>query len=224
MAFSTPFTSTVITDLGSGAYELLSRDPSEAQSGWDTMRDTYLLRHDPSVNDPMAILEFFSNLWRGARVGSLNMWIVSRTPKLLAPGLAQVDIVSMGLLSPRGYKVSYDSQAATQNAVNVYTPDGNFAKVSVRESAVTATLESVLFGVTPGSLSFPTANTGRSRTLPPGWTPAVAGTVWANLTTYTYNWPNGWVYEGASCENLPGLTNVWLVKEKYAYQYPKTPG
>ena len=224
MPFSTPHSATVITTLLDGQAERLNRQPSEAESGWDTMRDTYLVRYDAGGDNLAAILLFFTSLTLGSQVSGYNMWVVSRTPKLLALGLAQVDVVSMGQLAARGYKVTYDAAAAVQSASNVLTPDGTFAKVTIREGSVTATFQYVSFGITPGDPSFPTALTGRAKEPPTGWAPTVPPTVWAFLNLYTYTWPNGWVYEGASMENLPGLSSVWLVKEKYVYLYPKTPG
>jgi hypothetical protein len=223
MPFSDPFSSIVITPLANGSYERLNRQPSEAESGWDSMRDTYLMRYDAGGDDVSSILANFPFINRAMQVSGKNMWVVSRSPRLLALGLAQVEVVSMGLLTARGFKVTYDAAAASQSGANVVTPDGTFAKVQTREGSVTASFQYISFGITPGSAGFMTALNGRAKNPPAGWAPYVSPTVWDTLTTYTYNYPNGWIYEGAAMENLPGLSNVFLVTEKYAYQYPKTP-
>lgn len=233
MSFSSPFSSIVITPLGDLQTDLLDRVPKESETGWDSMQDTWLVRNDSAENDPNSALLGITGFDRGTQIAGLNMWIVARSAKVVATGLFIVTVQSMGLLSERGYKVTYDAAAATQTAQNINAPNpppdeataSLYAKVTTREAGVTATFEYVLIGsVVPTDPDFLTKWTGRNKDLPSGWEPTVPDTVWDSLTLFTYNWPNGWIFEGASMENLPGLTTVYLVKEKYAHQYPKVPG
>lgn len=223
MSFSTPFESRVICPLADESYELLDRVPSESESGWDSMRDTYLVRNDAAGLDPNSACP--SGFARGDQISGLNMWIVSRSAKVLARGLFKIEIVAMGLLSARGYKVTYDAAAASQTAENCYVGTTLYPKVAAREGGVTATFEYVLIGSgSPTSSLFLTESTGRAKSPPTGWEPSIPAEIWSYLAKYVYNHPNGWIFEGAGMENLPGLNSVWLVKEKYAYQRAITPG
>lgn len=235
MSFATAFTARVISPLANLSRELLDRVPSEAETGWDTMRDRWLIRIDAAANDPSAL---FSNStfqgWfaRGLQVSGRTMWTVSSAPRLRAPGLFEVESISMGLLSARGYKVTYDAAGAGQTAENITnvpnpTPPGGtgtYAKLATKEADVTATFEYVnVASVIPTHADFLTKDTGRAKDPPSGWAPTVPDTVWAFLTQYTYNYPNGWVFEGATMENLPGINTVFLVREKYRYIQLQTP-
>jgi len=218
--FAAPLESVLITPLADNSYELLDSIPSEAESGWDTLTQTYLLRNSTAGLDPVAAIA--SIFTRGSQVAGLNMWIVARAPRVRARGLFEVEVTSKGLLSTRGYKVNYDSASSSQSGQNITLPYGTVAKASVQEAAPTAELEYILIGTAPSSTSFPTYKTGRSHTPPAPWEPAVPPTVWAAIAGPTYHWPDGWVFDGARCENLPGVSTVHLVRERYRYQYRMT--
>lgn len=214
--------SVVITDLADLAVELIDRVPAEADTGWDTMRDTYLVRDAAAGIDPIAAVA--SRLTRGTKLDGLNMWIVARSARCLARGIFRVEVVSMGLLSARGYKVRYDSAAAQQQASNVTVGGTLYASVATDESVVTADLEYVLIGsVVPSNAAFLTTKTARAHTPPAPWNAAVPASQWTSLSTFTFHFPNGWVFKAAQMENLPGLETTWLVKERYQYQYDKSP-
>jgi hypothetical protein len=231
MSFSTPFASRVISPIANNTRELLDRVPMESEAGWDSLRDTWLVRADAAGEDPSAALDAFSSLDRGQQVSGKNMWIVTRTPKVLASGLFRVEVLSMGLLSARGYKVTYDIASAAQSAGPVAVPNTpgpgstTYAKVATREGGVSATFEYVVTSsVAPTNADFLTKDTGRAKEPPTGWKPTVPATVWSALSEFVFNYPNGWIFEGATMENLPGLQTVFLVREKYVYQYEKVPG
>ena len=232
MSFSTPFASRVISTLADGAWDLLDRAPQETPSGWESMKDTYLLRNQAAGIDPNAALTPYAAFDRGAQIAGLNMWIVSRSAKVIAIGLFKVEVVSMGLLSARGYKVHYDAAAAGQSGQNVTVPNPpptpgttTYAKVATREGGVTASFEYIATAsVVPTNADFLTKHTGRAKEPPTGWMPTVPDTVWDTLATFVFNYPNGWIFEAAAMENLPGIATVFLIKEKYVYQFDKTPG
>jgi hypothetical protein len=225
MSFTTQHSAVVISMITNNTYELLDRQPQENETGWDTMKDILLVRNDTAgLNTTHALAgATFAAYDRGARASDLNMWVIARKATLLAWGLFKVEISYIGLLSPRGYKLTYDSAAVALQADSVTVAGTLYAKVGTREGDVTATLEYIrIDGTSPGSSTFPTAYTGQARTLPSGWAPYVPATVWTSLPVYRYNWPNGWVMEGAAMENPPGVSVAWLVKEKYRYQRDKT--
>lgn len=211
--------------LAEGTYEVLESVPTEAESGWDTLREVLLLRNSDAGYDESRAFEGFTGLARGAQVSGKNMWYVSRTAKLLAFGLFRCEVTSQGLITARGYKVTYDAAAASQSAKNVTVDSVLYASVATREGGVTATFEYVLVGSpVPTNADFLTKWTGRVKTLPSGWEPTVPATIWSYLTVFTLNYPNGWIFEGATMENIPGVATVYLVKEKYVHQMEKTPG
>jgi hypothetical protein len=225
MSYTSPFSSIVISPLADGQAELLDRVPQESASGWESLRDTWLLRNDAAGNDPVAALVGITALARGAQLSGLNMWIVSRSARVVATGLFKVEVNAMGLLSARGYKVTYDAAAAGQSAENIEVASTLYAKVATREGGVTANFEYIaVASVAPTDSTFLTKWTGRAKSLPSGWSPTVPATIWDYLTVYTFNYPNGWIFEAAAMENLPGLATVFLIKEKYVYQFEKTPG
>lgn len=217
MAFSTPIESVVITPLANGAADLLDRVPQESESGWDTMRDTYLVRDDAAGYDPVAAVA--ARLQRGSVLPGMNMWIVSRSPRVKAKGLFLVEVVSMGLLSPRGYKVTYDAGSASQSGKDITINSTLYPKVQVVESAVTATLEYIFLG----NSNSKTALVGTAAPPPGGWQPTVRASIWAAITDPTYHYPNGWIYDKTNLTNLPGQSFVWLVRDLYRYQYPFSP-
>lgn len=223
MSFNSPFESVIISDIADNSMELLDSVPSETESGWDSLRETWLIRDASAGLDPTAALAAL--FLRGSQVSGKNMWVVSRAPRLRARGLFEAEIVSMGLLSPRGHKVSYDSSASSQSAENITTPDGLYAKVSTIEAAPTCSLEYIQINplITPASPTFLTVKTGRSHEPPAEWKPTVPATIWGSLTDYTYHYPNGWIFDGVSAENLPGLSTVFLIRERYRYQYAVSP-
>ncbi len=225
MSFSSSFQSIVLSPIQDLEIELLDRVPQETTSGWESLRDTYLIRNDFAGTDPILALVDFPALDRGTQLDGLNMWIVSRSAKVLATGLFKVDVMAMGLLSERGYKVTYDAAAASQSASNIEVESTLYAKVATREGGVTATFEYIaVASVAPTHADFLTKFTSRAKAPPTGWAPTVPDTVWDYLTIYTFNYPNGWIFEGAAMENLPGLDTVFLIKEKYVYQMEQTPG
>ena len=225
MSFASPFASVVLSPIANMAIELLDRQPQESTTGWESLRDTYLIRVDSAGTDPITAVAAFEELDRGTQLAGLNMWIVSRSAKVIASGLFKVDVLAMGLLSERGYKVTYDAAAASQSSANTTIDLITYAKVAAREGGVTASFEYILVGsVPPDDPDFLTKFTARAKEPPAGWVPTVPDTIWGYLSVYTFNYPNGWIFEGAAMENLPGLSTVFLVKEKYVYQMEKTPG
>lgn len=224
MSFSAPFSAKVISPIEDETYELLSRVPSETESGWESMRDTYLLRNDAAGVDPIAALSGIAGLARQAQISGLNMWIVTRAAKCLAYGLFKVDVLSMGLVTSRGYKVTYDAAAASQSATDVTYESVLHPKVSAREGGVTATFEYVaVASVAPTNADFLTKWTGRAKSLPSGWEPTVPASIWATIGDATWYYPNGWVFDSATMENLPGINTVFLIKEKYVHVQEYTP-
>ncbi len=223
--FSNFIESINITSLGDGEAELLDRVPTEAESGWDSMRDTWLLRKDSSGTDAMSALAAFAALNRGTQVSGFNMWIQTRTARCRARGLFVAEVVSSGLLSDRGYRVRYDSGANEQSGENIAVPGvGVWPKVSTDEAQVTADLEYVIVaGLAPSNASFLTSRVGLAQDPPSPWKPTVKASIWSALVDPTLHYPNGWVMKSAQLENLPGLQTVWLARERYQYVYAYSP-
>lgn len=223
MSFSDLIQTVNLTPLDDGDAELLDRVPQEADTGWDSMRDTWLLRKDAAETDPHTALASFASIARGAQVTGKNMWIQTRSARCVGPGLFVAEVVSNGLLSNRGYKVRYDSGANVQSGGPVEVASTVYAKVSAREPQVTADVEYVVVaGLQPGNVAFYTAAVGTAKTPPAGWSPTVKASVWDYLTEFTYWYPNGWLLDGCQVENLPGLDTVWYIRERYQYQYAKS--
>lgn len=223
MAYADLIETINITSLADLDAELLDRVPSEADSGWDALRDSWLIRDDSADLDPHVALGnvAFSGLARGVQVGSKTMWIQSRQAKCVARGLFKVEVVSLGLLSARGLKVRYSSGANIQSGENISVPGfGIAARASGRESQVTCDVEYVVTaGLQPGNASFYTAAVGTAVDPPMAYKPTVKASLWSSLTDFTYWYPNGWVLDSSEIENLPGLDTVWLVRDRYQYQY-----
>lgn len=225
MPFSSLIETVNITSLADGEAELLDRVPAEADTGWDSMRDTWLIRSDAAGLDPMAALGAFAALNRGTQVSGFNMWIQSRSARCRARGIFVAEVVSQGLLSARGYKVRYDSGANQQSGENIAVPgEGIKSKLSTDESQVTADLEYIIIGgLAPGNPNFLTAKVGLALDPPSTWKPAVKASIWTSLVDPTFHYPYGWVLKSAQMENLPGLDTVWLARERYQYVYPFSP-
>ncbi|MBB5351111.1 hypothetical protein HNR46_001345 [Haloferula luteola] len=214
-----------ITSLADGEAVLLDRQSQEADTGWDSMRDQWLIRKDSAELDPeVALASFAATLGRGIQVTGKTMWIQSRKGTCRARGLFLIEVVSMGLLSARGVRVRYDAGPNVQSADNVNVPGvGRVPHAVGRESQVTCDVEYVVVGgPSPGSSGFYTADVGSEAT-PGAWTPAVKDSIWETIEDYTYYYPNGWVKDSAQVENLPGLSTVWLVRERYQYLYAASP-
>jgi hypothetical protein len=214
MSFAEPLQAVIITPLANRTAELIDRVPQEADSGWDTMRDTYLVRYDTGM-DPKVALDHFHA--RDTQVSGFSMWVVNRTARCVGPGIFRMEVVSMGLLSARGYKVRYGSASDLQTKDNVVIDGVTHPHAALRESSVAAELEYVAIGLSPSSI---TELVGTASPPPSPWAPAVRASIWAGISDPTYHYPNGWIYDTADMENLPGLTTVWLVKARYLYQYP----
>lgn len=224
----------LITDLADGGIELLDAVPTEAESGWDTLRETLLIRASSIANiiDLLRDATFNSFYGRGVsragEEGSHFLFVTHRTPKQKAPGLYIVDVTSQGLLCPRGYKITYDGIVQQQTVSPGTFPDPDdvltlFPKVSAKETNVTATIEYGLWSTgEPTDTDFLTAYVGQPQDLPAGLTPSVPDSIWGFLSDPTYHYPNGWVLEAVTMENLAGLTNVFWVKEKFVHQRPYT--
>lgn len=212
-----PIAGVVISSLANNAKELIDRVPQESESGWDTMRDSWLVRMDSAGIDPQLVVD--AHFARGAQISGKNMWIVGSTGRCRGPGIFVIEVTSMGLLSTRGYKVRYGAASEMQQKDNVIVSGVNRPHLATRESAVTAELEYILFG-SASSLTAVVGTTGGSLG---SWAPTVRSSIWAGIDDPTYHYPNGWVFDAADMENLPGLTTVWLAKEHYAYQYPYSP-
>lgn len=227
MAFSDLIETVNITDLGDGDAVLLDRLPGEADTGWDSLRDTWLIRNDSAGTDAFASLNNafaaanFGSLARGQKVGTIDAWIQSRRPRCRARGLFEVEVNALGLLSPRGLKVRYGSGTNIQSGTNiVVTGEGLKARASMRESQVTAEVEYIVTaGLTPGNAGFYTAQVGAAQNPPTGWVPTIKDSIINWATEYTYWVPNGWILDACDVENLPGLNTVWLIRERYQYQY-----
>ena len=221
MAFSDPFQALVISSIQDKQVIRTNRLPQETESGFDSMRETYVIRDDAAGRDPIqAVAE---RLKRGTKLTDLNMWIVNRTPRCIVPGFFSVEVVSMGLLSERGYKVRYDTASSSQTGKNIFS-EGEFRNtVAAREAQPTVDLEYVLVdaadSINPGFL---TVQVGTKKSPPSQWVPAVKDSVWLTLTEYTWHYPNEWVFTGVQMENLPGRRDVYLVRERYEYQYKKS--
>jgi hypothetical protein len=223
MAFLDRIESVVIGSLADGASSLLDRRPAEAESGWDSMRDRWLLRNDAAGTDPHTAIASF--MARGTQISGKTMWVSSRTPRTLARGIFEVEVVSLGLLSTRGTRVRYDAGANSTQASNVTVPAvGFFPKVEAQESQVTCDIEYIVTsGPTPASASFYTKAVGTATDPPSPWKPAVKDSIWATMSDPTYHTPNGWVLMSSAAENLPGLSTVWLVRDRYQYIYAYSP-
>jgi hypothetical protein len=220
MSFSTRFESVIITDLVDGQLELLDRLPSEAESGWDSVRDRYLFRHAASGIDPNAALQA-SGLGRGVQLAGLNAWIVSRNARCRARGIFEIEATALGLLSARGYRVRYDAATATSTVSPLTSgPDGPQNRAQVEQGTVTADIEYIRLDtmVGPEDSGFPTELTGTSASPPAGWVPVVPDSPWTSIGSPVYHYPSGWVLSGVGMENLPGLDFIWLVRERYRYQ------
>jgi hypothetical protein len=213
----------VITPLANGEYSLLERLPSEAESGWDSMRDRYALRVDSAGNDPdLAIAGFMA---RGTKITDKNMWVVSRQARCLTWGLFEVEVISLGLLSARGDRVRYDAGANSSSAENVDVPGvGVVPRAEGQESQVTCDIEYIVVsGAQPGDVGFYTATVGEAELPPAEWQPTVKASIWETISDFTYHYPNGWVLMSCSIENLPGLDTVWLIRDRYQYIYEVSP-
>jgi hypothetical protein len=219
MAFLDRIESVVIGSIANGTSTLLDRRPAEAEAGWDSMRDRYLLRNDAAGSDPHAAIASF--MARGTQISGKNMWVVGRTPRTLARGIFEVEVVSLGLLSPRGHKVRYDAGANAANGTDILVPGfGVQPNVAADESQVTCDIEYILIG---SGASTRTALVGTALAPPAPWLPTVKASIWATLSDYTMHYPFGWVLKSAALENLPGLDNVWLVRDRYQYVYQYSP-
>lgn len=222
MPFQSPLQSINVTSLADGESELLDRVPSEAEAGWDSMRDTYLLRNDAAGTDPDVAIASFKV--RGSQISGKTMWVVSRSARCVALGLFVVEVVSMGLLSARGDRVRYDAGANSQSGQNILAGGAVRANLETQESQVTCDIEYIVTsGLTPGNASFYTAEVGTAVDPPAEWEPTVKPSTWSFLTEYTYHHPNGWVLMSVSAENLPGLDTVWLLRDRYQYIYAISP-
>jgi hypothetical protein len=220
MSFSTRFESVIITDLLDGQLELLDRLPTEAESGWDSVRDRYLFRHAASGIDPNAALQA-SGLGRGVQLAGLNAWIVSRNARCRARGIFEIEATGLGLLSERGYRVRYDAGTATSTVAPFIDPDDvTYPRGQVEQGSVTADLEYIRLDtmVGPEDSGFPTSLTGTPVDPPAGWKPAVPEDFWTWIESPVTHYPSGWVLSGVGMENLPGLDFIWLVRERYRYQ------
>lgn len=230
----------LITDLEVDVAELLDSTPSESAQGWDTLRETYLLR--TSVASPLALLldeSYQATFARGATLYDTTaqiLFITSTSPRQRAPGLFQIEVNSSGILSPRGFKISYDGLTQNQSLENALFPDEFdvptvFPRVSVKERNVTAVIELPLIGIAPSAATFPTADIGDpvgavfpSDTLyPADLEPVVPASVWAFLLDPTYHYPNGWILDSVNLENLAGLPDVYWAKYKFIHQHPYSP-
>lgn len=223
MAFDSLISNIVITGLADGGSVLLERLPAEAESGWDSLRDRYLLRNDSAGQDPHAAIGAF--MARGTQISGKNMWVVARQGRCMAPGLFEVEVSSLGLLSDRGDRVRYDAGANSTSGQNiVVTGEGTFASVEAQESQVTCDIEYIVTsGLEPSHADFYTAAVGEAEDPPSPWKPTVKDSVWDYLTEFTYHYPSGWVLMSSSIENLPGKTTVWLVRDRYQYIYEISP-
>lgn len=217
MAFSDQIQAVIITPLADGDCEMLDSVPSEAETGWDSLRNTYLVRDDAAgTSVAMALASRFA---KGAPLMA-SMFVTERTGKCLAPGIFKLEISGKGLLSTRGYKISYDGSTGTTSATNITAPTPTagfftYPKIQAKEPKVTANFEYILIGTPPTEL------TGTA-SVPPV-VPAVRASIWTSLTNPTYHWPNGWVCERIGAENLPGVNTIWLIRAAYVYEYPFTP-
>jgi len=219
MAIDTRISNIVISPLANLGSELLDRVPAEAETGWDSMRDIYLYRNAAAGRDVHVALA--SAFPRGTQIAGKNMWIVSRSGRCRAPGIFEVEIVSLGLLSPRGHKVRYDAGANAVSGTNIAVPGAGIQpRAASDESQVTCDIEYIMIGSTASTR---TVNVGTASNPPSPWQPTVKASIWSFLSDYTFNYPSGWVLKSSGLENLPGLSNVWLVRDRYQYVYQISP-
>lgn len=209
-------TGTVFTDTPT----LVDEKPDLTEEGFDTLTLTYAMRRAALTAENCAAL-----FPQGSQIGSRKFWIVSARPQRVAAGFWLAEVVCKGWAATKPAKVRVGAGAETQGGKNVNAPTGLggtalYASVQTRENAPTVNVSYLAENLNT------TANTnkvGQAFAIPVGITVEVAASVWTTLSTYTYNWPNGWVLMASEQDRIPG-TAVGFVTDSYLYVREKTPG
>ncbi|MFT3992393.1 MAG: hypothetical protein QM680_13395 [Luteolibacter sp.] len=220
MGFNDPFQAIIISPLADLGVEVLQETPEEPETGWDSLKQRIFYRNDAYGTNALTAIRNSSLNSRGsapfpASGNYANLRVTDRACRCLAPGFFVFDTVAKGIITPRGYKISYDSQSQTQTKDNVNTPIGLVASLETRETAVTATFEYLLSGTPPTNL------VGGSAT--PPVSPSIRASIWGTVVDPTIRYPSGWVLDRLSAEGLVGVTDLWLIKATYAYIYQVAP-
>lgn len=181
----------VLSPLPAGTAALVGEEWDESESGWDSLRLTYIARA-ASAAAALALVPA-----RGTRrSGSVAAWVVGRSAYPKAPGFHEVRVECLGLLSARGCKVVMEA---------------GFQQPLATSGAVSATLQYIHLGAPLESTGIGGAAT------PPAAHPGVPPRHYTAMADPLFTWTTGWRLMARQQEGLPGVEGVWLVGDTYQY-------
>jgi len=186
-------------------------EATETESGWDTLVSRYYARA-ASATLALAMVPK-----RGDKHATLDAWVTSREPRRLAGDVWEIMVRHVGLLSPRGHKISVRCMDAPRSVQLLSVDSRVWPQAQVHESTISVVHQYIAIGEIP-----PTSAVSRPAT-PPDPIPAIAETAWASLARVTHHWPHGWILSGRDPEYPPGVTNAALVTDTYTWIQENTP-
>lgn len=200
----------VTKDLGNLQSVIMSEEPDETASGFDSLVQTYFHRND-AVD---SVLDLPTNALpnRGTRLTGRDMFVTSRQPRKVGDGLFTIRIGSMGFLSPRGGKVSYSAAPMSQTGENVLVNGVLYSRVMTQENVPVVELEEIVIGEVKSSIV-----AGVQESPPASIRPDEPTTVWNFLTNPTLHFPNTWVKMSVGAIGLPGVSGVWIRKTRWQW-------
>ena len=178
--------------------------------GFDQLTESYVIE-TTNILDSVA-----SDFAKGDEHASYNNmhvtnWDVSKT----RGNLWSVAVQYKGLITEKPAKHSLRSYSQTYSGV-FKTPASptTAAQTTVSEPAVSATESIVIIGA-PN-----TDDVGSEETLP--FTVSTPPYIWSTIADPTLRWPDGWVLESRSAENIPE-TEVWFQTSEWIFYHPASP-
>lgn len=214
----------ILTGLAPGAKARLNRLPSQPETGWDTVRETWLIAPSgPQTPDAIAALH-----WRrGDRLGTELLWVADIQSRFVGGGFCEVDLLARGLLGTQGVKVSYTAAPAMTQGQNVSVSgygegeyDGFWPRVTALEPEVVINLSYLVETGRP-----PLDTVGKQQLPPAEHMPEVRASSWTSLADPTLHVPYGWVLMSRASEGVAGAGagSVFFVTDTYQHVMALTP-
>lgn len=194
---------------GGGSGSLLSEDPTEASSGFDSLTSRHLVAAPNALAVPA--------LARGTAYAP-NLYVVSSSSRRIVTGWYIRSTQSMGLLSPSGARVTYSSSPSRQQGENVLVDGTIYRRVTTQEATPTIEIEEIVTGEIKGDIATGIAEEPPAFAIPPD-----PVTVWNFLADPTYAFPNGWIRQNVGAQGLRGTTGVWLRRTQWQWVHAFNP-